>query len=281
MKTIQLGEVSLNVKNLKNQSKFYEDVIGLHIIEESDKKVDLGIVETGEVLVSLVQVNEDILNQRMTGLYHLALLLPTREALGGILRHLLEVKAPLIGASDHGYSEALYLQDPEGNGIEIYRDKERSSWDIREDGMIKGITIEMDATGVMLSSPGPINKIPKGTTMGHVHLTVDNLQDTVDFYQGVLGFTLTDMYGDQARFFAKDGYHHHIGTNNWSGTNILKRDNELPGIKYYTIIWETAAAFEALKQRLTELDIKIVSDNSNAFQITDPNGIIIHMELKK
>lgn len=277
MKTMELGEVSLNVKDLNRQKEFYQNTIGLSIIEENEKKVNLGIQETTEVLVSLVKTTNEIPQEKMTGLYHLALLLPTRKSLGGILRHLIEIKAPLIGASDHGYSEALYLQDPEGNGIEIYRDKERSQWEITEDGRIKGVTLEMDAEGVLAEGYEVLDKMPEGTKMGHVHLSVADFDSNESFYRDILGFKLTDDLGGHARFFAMDGYHHHIGTNNWLGSNLKKIDEGIPGLNYYKIYWKTAADFDALKKRIITSEYNILNETPSSFDVIDPNGILIKM----
>lgn len=280
-KTIALGEVSLKVNNLEKQTAFYQEVIGLHIIEESDKKVSLGIEESGEILVSLVPTTETKKVRFTTGLYHLALLLPTRKELGEVLRHLLEIKAPLVGGADHGYSEALYLNDPEGNGIEIYWDKPRSQWDIKEDGQIKGVTLEMDAEGILSLSNAPLRQMPQGTKMGHVHLTVAHHEENEAFYRDILGFTLTDDLGGYARFYAMDGYHHHIGTNNWLGEELARPTDNSLGINYYKINWLKEEAFYQMKENLLQKNYSLAEETSNEFKITDPNGIIIHMELKK
>ena len=279
--TLSLGEVSLKVNNLKKQADFYQEVIGLHIIEESDQKVSLGIKESGEILVSLVEIPETKKVRFSTGLYHLALLVPTRKDLGGVLRHLLEIQAPIDGGADHGYSEALYLTDPEGNGIEIYCDKPRVEWDIKEDGQIKGVTLEMDAEGVLMSSTDSLEKMPVGTKMGHVHLTVAQHEENEVFYRDLLGFTLTDDLGGFARFYAVDGYHHHVGTNNWLGEELSKPTENSLGIDYYKINWLKVTSFNQMKDNLKEKGYELLNEGLNEFQITDPNGIIIHMELKK
>lgn len=277
MKKIELGEISLNVKDLNRQKEFYQNTIGLYIIEENEIKVDLGIQGVNEILVSLVKVENEIPQEKMTGLYHLALLLPTRKALGGILRHLIEIKAPLIGASDHGYSEALYLQDPEGNGIEIYRDKEKSQWDVKNDGQIKGVTLEMDAEGVLAEGYETLARMPEGTKMGHVHLSVADFEANERFYRDLLGFNLTDDLGGHARFFAMDGYHHHIGTNNWLGSNLKKNHEGILGINYYKIYWEKTTDFEDLKKRIVTSGYDILNESSDSFDVIDPNGILIKM----
>lgn len=279
--SISLGAVTLNVNDLRKQTEFYQEVIGLHIIEESHQKVSLGIKETNTILVKLEQLEPLKQRQQEAGLYHLAFLLPTRSDLGGVLRHLIEIKAPIEGAANHGYSEALYLHDPEGNGIEIYRDKDRSEWDITSSGRIIGITEEMDVQGVLAARLTSLNKLPEGTVMGHVHLTGSDFLANETFYRDVLGFDLTDDLGGHARFFAKDGYHHQIGVNNWLGDTIRKRGEKSLGISQYEIIWYNVSDFVETKARLVESGQTIEEKSDNEFKIKDSNGIIIHMELKK
>ena len=144
-----LGKVALKVNDLKKMTQFYQEAIGLDLMEEKENSVVLGVAADNTPLVELIQLAAPSNRKRTTGLFHLAILLPTRADLGSILYHLLTKKYAIDGASDHGYSEAIYLNDPEGNGIEIYRDKDMSDWDIRPDGKIEGVTEAMDADGVI------------------------------------------------------------------------------------------------------------------------------------
>ena len=135
---IKLNEVALNVNHLLQETEFYTKKLGLQILSQFDSEVLLGIEKTP--LVRLIQTNRDKSVKESYGLYHLAIHLPTREALGDFLRHAVHTSLPIVGAADHGYSEAIYLEDFEGNGIEVYHDKPVEEWDIREDGRIIGIT---------------------------------------------------------------------------------------------------------------------------------------------
>ncbi len=143
---IHLAEVVLNVKDLESQIAFYHQLLGLEILSQSEGEALLG---TGDkALVKLIKT-DDISNLKQSyGLYHMALLLPTREDLANVFKHLLNLKIPLVGGADHGYSEAIYLEDLEGNGIELYRDKPVAEWDIREDGRIIGVTEELSAQDI-------------------------------------------------------------------------------------------------------------------------------------
>ncbi len=142
----ELGHVALNVRNLELQSLFYQQVLGLQVLTENSKQIDLGVGQT--TLVRLIQTEQKDEVHSSYGLYHLAIVLPSREDLGTIFRHFIDNKIPLQGASDHGYSEAIYLADTEGNGIEIYRDLPQDTWDVRPDGRIVGITEPMDAEAI-------------------------------------------------------------------------------------------------------------------------------------
>lgn len=278
--SLDLGLVILNVNNLKKLHHFYEDIIGLSTLEEKSGTVTLGIKETNLPLVQLHQLHPSAPKKQQTGLYHLAFLLPSRVALGGILRHLIMTKSPLIGAADHGYSEAIYLEDPEGNGIEIYTDKETSHWDVRDNGDIKGISIEMDARSMLEEAPLPLAKMPAGTMMGHIHLSVSDLSANDSFYQDILGLQLTDNLGGSARFYAKDGYHHHIAANIWQGRGLAKRETDDLGIHSYEMIWTEEGSFNKIQEQLlmNKFPVKPLTDTQ--FTTIDPNGITIHMILK-
>ena len=135
---IYLAEVALNVKDLESQTAFYHQLLGLEIMNQSENQVLLGA--GGKPLVRLIKTDDISSPKQSYGLYHMALLLPSREDLANVFKHLLDLKVPLVGGADHGYSEAIYLEDLEGNGIELYRDKPVTVWDIREDGRIIGVT---------------------------------------------------------------------------------------------------------------------------------------------
>lgn len=280
MHTLELGVVSLNVRHLKDQATFYQEVIGLDILTQTAETVTLGIEADQWPLLELNQGVELVPRDNTTGLYHLALLLPSREALSGKLRHFIEEKIA-IGAADHGYSEALYLEDPEGNGIEIYADKPEASWDKRSNDQIKGVTLELKAAEILTLTEQAIVKMPTGTKMGHVHLSVASFAENEKFYREVLNFRLTDDLGGAARFFALDGYHHHIGTNTWRGTNLEKRQKTALGIQSFEMQWLTIESFNGVKNNLLAHKLMVEEITSNQFMTVDPNGIAIKMTLKK
>ena len=272
----QIGKVVLKVANLEKMIAFYTQVIGLSLIEKNQQTARLGTTE--KILLELIKVENPLPLTRKTGLFHVAFLLPTRKDLGNTLIHYLQSNAPIDGASDHGYSEALYLTDPEGNGIEVYRDKPKSEWDIREDGEIVGITKEMDAEGVVAAADSQQSSFPTGTIVGHVHLKVADLAQTETFYTQVVGLSLKNNFGNQAKFFAAGDYHHHIGSNTWMGKGVPPMaDNDL-GLAYYTFVLPDKEAFESLLTHLEKENVSLTLESSRRLALLDPNGIQVKME---
>ena len=273
--TAHIGRVALKVANLEKMTLFYQEVIGLQVLEQSAIQSNLGVDNT--VLLELHKVQNPLPVTPKTGLYHVAFLLPTRKDLGNALRHYLTIEAPLIGASDHGYSEALYLNDPEGNGIEVYHDKPQSEWDIRADGEIVGVTLEMDAEAVIAASDGAGEGSPAGTTVGHVHLKVADLIQTEKFYTEVLGLSLKNNFGNQAKFFATGDYHHHIGSNIWLGKNIPAMSEQDLGLDYFSFVVPDQAELDRLEEHWKN-QINYSKDESGSLTVVDPNGITMKFE---
>ncbi|WP_105152602.1 VOC family protein, partial [Streptococcus suis] len=255
----ELGLVALNVRNLELQSLFYQQVLGLQVLTENSKQIDLGVGKT--TLVRLIQTEQKGEVSHSYGLYHLAIVLPSREDLGTIFRHFIDNKVPLQGASDHGYSEAIYLADTEGNGIEIYRDLPKDSWDVRPDGRIVGITEPMDAETIYAlgKKADAAYQMPAGSRMGHVHLSVRESAASSRFYQEVLA--IEDKFSvPSAAWLASGDYHHHLAVNEWWGKNLKTRQEGMPGLSYYTVIYSNQEAFEATLNRAIAANLKIERD---------------------
>ncbi|HEL2071890.1 TPA: VOC family protein [Streptococcus suis] len=267
----ELGLVALNVRNLELQSLFYQQVLGLQVLTENSKQIDLGVGQT--TLVRLIQTEQKAEVSHSYGLYHLAIVLPSREDLGTIFRHFIDNKVPLQGASDHGYSEAIYLADTEGNGIEIYRDLPKDSWDVRPDGRIVGITEPMDAETIYAlgKKADAAYQMPAGSRMGHVHLSVRESAASSRFYQEVLA--VEDKFSvPSAAWLASGDYHHHLAVNEWGGKNLKTRQEGMPGLSYYTVIYSNQEAFEATLNRAIAANLKIERMNSSA-AFVDIDGI--------
>ena len=275
---IYLAEVALNVKDLESQTAFYHQLLGLEILSQSEGEALLG---TGDkALVKLIKT-DDISNPKQSyGLYHMALLLPSCEDLANVFKHLLDLKIPLVGGADHGYSEAIYLEDLEGNGIELYRDKPVNKWDIREDGRIIGVTEELSAQDIYeLGRDVDPFVIAEGTRMGHVHLSVKNSRESSAFYQESLN--LEDKFTiPHASWIASGDYHHHLAVNEWGGKSLARRENGLTGLAYYVV--EVENKEELLKVFAQSQSSEAVTQwfSSSEFSMTDKDGIVTRVRVE-
>ncbi|MGO0054394.1 VOC family protein [Streptococcus suis] len=267
----ELGHVALNVRDLELQSLFYQQVLGLQVLTENSKQIDLGVGQT--TLIRLIQTEQEGEVSQSYGLYHLAIVLPSREDLGTIFRHFIDNKIPLQGASDHGYSEAIYLADTEGNGIEIYRDLPQDSWDVRPDGRIVGITEPMDAETIYAlgKKADAAYQMPAGSRMGHVHLSVRESAASSRFYQEVLA--VEDKFSvPSAAWLASGDYHHHLAVNEWGGKHLQTRIEGMPGLAYYTVIYSNREAYEATLNRASAAGLTIQKLDKTAVFV-DVDGI--------
>ena len=275
---IYLAEVALNVKDLESQTAFYHQLLGLEILNQSENQVLLGA--GGKPLVRLIKT-DDISNLKQSyGLYHMALLLPTREDLANVFKHLLDLKIPLVGGADHGYSEAIYLEDLEGNGIELYRDKPEAEWDIREDGRIIGVTEELSAQDIyQLGKEIEPFAIASGTRMGHVHLSVKNSREASVFYQESLG--LEDKFTiPHASWIASGAYHHHLAVNEWGGKDLARRENSMAGLAYYVVEVENKEFLVNLFTQAQDWQEQLRWISSSEFSVTDKDGIVTRVRVE-
>ncbi|ENK5393927.1 VOC family protein [Listeria monocytogenes] len=272
---LRLGEVVLNVGHLKEMAGFYQEVIGLKLLEENERMVRLGVSGSDEALLVLKKIDNAVVPEvPRIGLFHTAFLLPTRESLADVLLHLAKSGYPIDGAGDHVYSEALYLHDIEGNGIEIYADRPKAEWMRDGDGNLPMVTEQVDVDSLLqIATDEPFTGMPNGTIIGHVHLQVADADKAEQFYKEVLGMNLTTAI-PSARFFAAGDYHHHIGSNVWAGRNLeLLQENET-GLAWFTIITPDK---DAIITNLIEqgYDVKRLE---NTISVTDSNGIKIHFK---
>ncbi|HDB0241836.1 TPA: VOC family protein [Listeria innocua] len=272
---LRLGEVVLNVGHLKEMAGFYQEVIGLTLLEENDRIVRLGVPGSDEALLVLKKIDNAVVPEvPRIGLFHTAFLLPSRESLADVLVHLAQSGYPIDGAGDHAYSEALYLHDIEGNGIEIYADRPKNSWMRDSAGNLPMVTEQVDVDDLLKISTGePFTGMPSGTIIGHVHLQVADADKAEQFYKEALGMNLTTAI-PSARFFAAGDYHHHIGSNMWAGRNLENRRENEVGLAWFTIITPDK---EAITTNLEQQGYE-VKRFDETISVTDSNGIMIHFK---
>jgi catechol 2,3-dioxygenase len=272
-----MGRVGLVVADLARSLAYYQEHIGLQLLDQSPEHALLG-VEGRELLWLQAQPGAKPFPQRgYSGLYHYAILLPSREALGMTLRHLVEMQTPLSGASDHGVSEALYLTDPDGHGIEIYRDRPRDEWPRRSDGELAMVTDPIDAQGVLAAGDGSAwAGMPGGTVMGHVHLHVSQLQPAEAFYVNTIGFDLIQHFGGQAAFISAGGYHHHLGMNVWAGVGVPPARDEMARLLWCEVVLPNQDALDGVLARLHEAGTAMEA-HDGGWLVRDPsqNGVVL------
>ncbi|MXV64536.1 VOC family protein [Natronorubrum sp. JWXQ-INN-674] len=275
----RIGRTALTVSDRTAVIEFYRDVVGLSVLtrESATGTTTLGVDETS-LLVVRDTADAQPRSREETGLYHSAFKLPSREALGDAL---LRVRDwwELDGASDHGVSEALYLTDPEDNGVELYRDRPRSEWPRDEDGGIRIGSSSLDLEDLAAAASGDIaNTAPDGTTVGHIHLEVSSIDDARAFYAETLGFDVVDT-APSAMFLAAGEYHHHIGTNTWNGRSEPLADGSR-GLAWFELVVPATPGLEAIRAALEERGLTSTRVD-DGLEIADPDGIRIRLRTER
>ena len=268
-----LGDVVLTVANADSQASFYRDAIGLRELRRDGEIVELGVPGSDEPLVTLVErPGAPPRPPRTTGLFHLALLVPDRAELARALRRVTEAGYRFTGASDHLVSEALYLHDLEGNGIEIYRDRPREEWS-RVGGELQMATLPLDLDGVLASAPdGETGAgMTSGTRIGHVHLQIASIPEAEDFYVGALGFDAMVRGYPGALFVSAGGYHHHLGLNTWAGEGAPAPPPDARGLRSFTVVLPDGAALAATLDAAAAAGVDVDLADGRA-TVTDPSG---------
>lgn len=276
-----IGAVELYVANLDRAVKFYQNGLGFKLLSREGSQATLG---ADSRLIILDEKPGAKPVTKTTGLYHFAVLLPDRRSLARLLYHLAENEMEVQGASDHGVSEALYLSDPDGNGIELYADRKRSDWPVDDLGKLQMGTEELDIDDLILVLKGgvtPWKGLPEKTVIGHVHLHVRDLAEAEQFYTKVLGFQTMQRYGSGAAFVSAGGYHHHIGMNIWAGVGAPPPPENATGLRWFEILLPNAAELEAIQSRLQAagvsgevqeggLLVRDPSQNAMLFKVAQP-----------
>ena len=275
-----VGQVNIKVQSLERSLAFYQEVIGFKVYEKTDKSAKL-TADGKTVLLSIEQPTDVIPKRgRTTGLYHFAILLPDRTDLAKILKHFLQTGYPLQGASDHLVSEALYLADPDGNGIEIYIDRPASKWKWNGQEVVMA-TDALDAENLLSEGiEGMWNGLPAGTVMGHIHLHVAELVKTEEFYTKGLGFEVVSRYGPQALFISSGKYHHHIGLNTWNGAGAPTPPANSVGLESFSLVLPDEVSLKETVASLKKIGAPVQIENSIPITI-DPSGNKIRLEISK
>jgi catechol 2,3-dioxygenase len=274
-----IGAVRLTVADLARSRQFYERAIGLQATERDDGTLGLAVAGDDPVIELVADPAASPLDRRATGLYHLAILLPTRHDLALALRRLAEARWPIDGASEHLVSEALYLSDPDGNGIEIYRDRPREEWPHDESGQVQMATEPLDLDGVIAELKGQDDRsdfVPRGTRIGHVHLQVSDLADAEAFYSGALGFDVMVRGYPGALFVGAGGYHHHIGLNTWRSAGASPPARGSIGLRSFDVELPSHDELERTVERVRAAGVDLERANGTAI-VHDPSGNTVRL----
>jgi catechol 2,3-dioxygenase len=268
-----VGTVRLTVSDLDRSRAFYERAIGLRSTELDDGTLALGAARERPLIELRGDSTAPGLHRRAPGLYHLAILVPTRLDLALALARLAEARYPLDGASDHLVSEALYLSDPDGTGIEIYRDRPRADWPRAGDQLqMSTLPLDLDdVIGELRAATELQGGVPAGTKIGHVHLQVSDLGEAEAFYHGVLGFDVVVRGYPGALFVSAGGYHHHIGLNTWHSAGAAPAPAGSVGLRSFEIELPDERALEAVLARLDAASIPNTRQHDGA-HVRDPFG---------
>lgn len=263
-----LGTVTLRVTNLPRSIEFYTRVIGLHELTQTGQSATLGVGQT-PLLHLHAHPTASPQPDYSTGLYHVAILTPSRADLGRVLLNLSRVQYPVSGFSDHLVSEAIYLNDPDGNGLELYRDRPRDTWSW-EAGQVTMANAPLDIEGIIATVPdphAPYRGMADGTTIGHIHLRVSDIEKTGEFYTNIIGFDVV-AHWSSALFMSAGGYHHHIGANIWHSRNAPPPPASTVGLISYQII---VPELSIITRRLQEAALDFHATN-DGLSVNDPSG---------
>lgn len=267
----RLTSLTLRVRDLARLQRFYVDLLGLHVQPGGPDRIGVGPEGKAFALQLVQDPQAPARPHPSVGLYHFALLLPDRPALAAVVRRLTEARWPFEGASDHGVSEALYLRDPEGNGIELYRDRPRDAWQYRNGELAMG-SQALDVSA-LLAETQTSTPIHPATRLGHIHLHVDDLDPGEHFYSTILGLNVTQRSYPGALFLAAGTYHHHVGLNTWA--HGRRAPGNATGLTGYA--WAVpGGTVDGLTGHLGTAGVQHEHENS-ALVLTDPIGIRVEV----
>lgn len=271
----RVGKVRLAVSNLEQSLEFYEGVIGFWVIERQDSWVALGVKGSEQALLELEERPglRPLASPRL-GLYHFAVLLPTRAALGSFAAHLarLGVRA---GSADHLVSEAFYLVDPDGLTVEVYSDRDRSEWRFVGNEVMMAVD-PLDMGGLIKASAGTKwEGLPAGTTVGHMHFYVGEMAPGRAFYDAGLGLDVMSRLGEAALFLAAGGYHHHVGINTWARHSGVASEGD-PRLLEWELVVPESSDVEGMSRSLATAG-HTVDRSEGKVRFRDPWGIVVSL----
>jgi catechol 2,3-dioxygenase len=269
--TTRMGAVHLTVADLDRSLDYYGRDIGLDVLVRDEGRASLGA--GGAELLGLVEEPGARPATGHTGLYHFALRVPERSDLARWLAHAARDRVPLVGMSDHFVSEALYLADPDGHGIEIYHDRPRDVWEGKVGSRLTTDPLDVGSLLDELDDPStaPFDGLPGGTDMGHVHLQVADIPEAVAFYRDVLGFALQAELLGSAAFFGAGGYHHHVGANIWHSRGAPPAPAGTAALRHATIVLPDAEARDAVAARVADSGREPEAGEDGVL-VRDPSG---------
>ena len=274
----RIQSIDIRVRDLKDSLNFYSDLNGFKIVDQNDFEA---ILSSTGVLPYIIKLTEDksapVRIKGSTGLFHMAFLFPNRKELARVFMRLFKNNIKFQGFSDHLVSEAIYLSDPDGNGVELYTDKPRDQWQ-ESHGQILMDTLPLDLSKVTseLDDPEIWNGIHPDTTLGHIHLNVSELKKAEEFYNEILGFRITNTQFPKALFLGAGGYHHHIGSNTWMLDKRAKADENSLGMTSFTIRIPDDNYINLISERAEENKLNVFSDNKSVL-IKDFDNINIRI----
>lgn len=278
----RMGAATLGVSDLSQSVDFYTRVLGMKAVSRDD---DAKIATVGVGGIPLLYLQEISGARRQpqysTGLYHAAILVPSRPDLGRVILNMARMRYPLSGASDHFVSEALYLDDPDGNGLEIYRDRPRDEWKWNGTQVVMG-TAQLDIDGIVGSvedQDAPFTGMADGTTIGHMHLRVGDILKAEAFYSGLIGFDVVAKW-HSALFISAGGYHHHLGLNTWHSQGAPRPPADSVGLRQYTIVVPDVEARDQIVARLNSAGVTSVCRDADVL-VDDPWGNVIQITPEK
>lgn len=266
-----VASAHLVVQDLDRVARFYREIIGLSMLESSLSGVVLGVAGAPLLMLSTSTTAQKA-PRTAAGLFHNAFLVPDRPALAAWLAHAAHAGVRLDGASDHLVSEAIYLSDPEGNGIEIYRDRQPGEWTYHDDGTVEMATERLDLQALYDSAPKErFDGMADGTALGHIHLQVGDIPQADAFFRDVLGLKVMARYPG-ASFFATGGYHHHVAANIWNSRGAHIRQAGMTGLSGYRLKFNADSALQAALASLDRQEIA-TTRTSEGWTLCDPFGI--------